>query len=356
MFTVTGVKRILTESAPSAATMKAQCMMLTILCYLTLIPIINVDVSGMKYQNEIDSAVKYLVNHYNSDVGLIYESEDEGSHWIKLIENPEYYWSYQETFWIYSDNLFAAYALKPYSPIVSDKIRESIKYYGVPPSNKFEAVIGQQVGPDRAARNIIINQTDKYAILIRIHNGSFADPRFKYADALLYEALTLHYQNKTVKARQLVNEVYQMWNGSILVDYGVTEKILTEGTAPTDIGYGHNFKLALLLYTSKVTRTNLPDYDLLEEKLWSSQNVNGGIISLTLGDGTPIGSANCETTALTLLIYNDDLTARLSGYPIPEHPDIIDLLLITLVICYVIVRFMIGWRRKVSPVNDKCLT
>ena len=54
-----------------------------------------------EYRSNIDLAVSYLVGHYDKHVGLIYESEDNGTHWLGS-------WAtYRNTYWLYSDNLEA---------------------------------------------------------------------------------------------------------------------------------------------------------------------------------------------------------------------------------------------------------
>ncbi len=261
--------------------------------------------------SRIHRAVDYLVSHYNPQVGLIYESEDKGVHWLRRVEYPNYNCSYQRTFWLYSDNLLAAYALQPYAPEISKKVNGTINSYDLPPSNHFEAILGYPVGSATQAQDIIIKQTEDYAILIRIHNGTLGNPFFKYADNMLCEALSKYYRGQETEAQALVREVYGMWNGTCLVDSGVRQQFLWPNNAPSDIGFGLNFKLALLLYAVKVTGTYLPDFEKLEEVLWSKQQANGGITTLSTGHGEPIGSANAETTALTLLIYNDGLISRI---------------------------------------------
>ena len=116
-------------------------------------------------------------------MGLIYESEGTGTHWLKRVEYPNYRWKYDQTYWVYSENLFAAYALLPWAPEIAHEINETIKRYNPPFSGKFEAVIGQAVGPDRQARDIIVNETENFAVLIRIHDGLVSDPRYHFADA-----------------------------------------------------------------------------------------------------------------------------------------------------------------------------
>ncbi|MGD0178101.1 MAG: hypothetical protein ABSC50_14890 [Candidatus Bathyarchaeia archaeon] len=259
----------------------------------------------------IQQAVNYLTGHFNSNVGLIYESEDAGTHWLKRVEYPNYQWKYDQTYWVYSDNLFAAYALLPWAPQIAHEINETIKRYNPPFSGKFEAVIGQPVGPDRQARDIIVNETENFAVLIRIHDGLVSDPRYHFADAMIYEALTKYYTSRIGEAQEEVRQVAAMWNGTCMVDYGVKQTELTPGNAPSDIGFCINFKLALLLYGSEVTGVTLQNFDYLADTLWKMQNNNGGITTLSTGNGEPIGSANTETTSLTLLVYNTALIARL---------------------------------------------
>jgi hypothetical protein len=64
-----------------------------------------------------------------------------------------------------------------------------------------------------------------------------------------------------------------------------------------------NYKLALILYASKVLSLTISNYTKIEDKLWSMQQSNGGITSLSDLNGNPIGSANTETTAMALLPY-----------------------------------------------------
>jgi hypothetical protein len=53
----------------------------------------------------------------------------------------------------------------------------------------------------------------------------------------------------------------------------------------------------------------------MEAHLWSMQNEDGGIASLSDLSGTRAGSSNAETTALTILVYD---SALLSQFPKAE--------------------------------------
>ncbi len=277
-----------------------------------IVDISNATVSSEFYQTRLTNLVSYLIGHFNPQVGLIYESEDQGVHWLKRIEFPFYHWHYNQTFWIYSDNLFAMYALEPWRPDIANLINETFRRFDLPFSNRFEAVIGAPIGNDRTARDLIMSQTKNWAILIRIHNGTYANPLNHFADEMIYQALTNYYTGSIYLARMLVLSVYQMWNGTCLVDYGVSQTVLSAQNAPSDIQFCMNMKLALLLYASEVIGVELPSFTQLEEHLWNMQKENGGITTLSTGHGIPTGSANAETSALTLLLYNSKLIERLS--------------------------------------------
>jgi hypothetical protein len=87
-----------------------------------------------------------------------------------------------------------------------------------------------------------------------------------------------------------------MWDGKGIYDL-----------ATQNDGKYANFKLALILYASKILNITIGNYTQIEDKLWSMQQSNGGITSLSDLNGNPIGSANAETTAMALLPYNNEL-------------------------------------------------
>lgn len=65
------------------------------------------------------------------------------------------------------------------------------------------------------------------------------------------------------------NKAYQMWDGKGIYDLTTQKE-----------GKYANFKLALILYAIKIFNTTIGDYTQIEERLWSMQQVNGGITSL----------------------------------------------------------------------------
>jgi hypothetical protein len=69
-------------------------------------------------------------------------------------------------------------------------------------------------------------------------------------------------------------------------------------------------KVALLLYGAQVVGVNLPNFNQLEAHSWSMQNETGGSTTRVRDMGSHLG-ANAETTALTLLVYNQALISLL---------------------------------------------
>lgn len=267
------------------------------------------------YSDNVTHAVSYLVSHFNSTVGLIYESEDQGIHWLERTEYPNYHWRYNQTYWLYSDNLFAMLALEPWRLDISARINQTLQQYNPPFSNKFEAVEGIPTGPDRSPTDVIVNSSSSFVVLYRIHNGTISSDQDLFADVIVYRALSEHYLGEQELATQDMEKAIDMWNGTCVVDYGIFQPALNPKNAPDDTHFCSNMKAALILYGMEVVEV-LGHHDKflqLQEHLWNSQNALGGIVSLTNGHGDPIGSANAETTALTLLAYNSQLISQLQA-------------------------------------------
>jgi hypothetical protein len=77
-----------------------------------------------------------------------------------------------------------------------------------------------------------------------------------------------------------------------------------------------NMKLALLIFGVRALNLTV-DLTKVEQQLWAAQETNGtevgGITSVMLSSGQPNGTANGETTALTLLAYDDNLTGQIQS-------------------------------------------
>lgn len=264
---------------------------------------INTDDGYDGYIEQRNKAFSYLASHYNPDLQLIYESEDEGVHWLKK-EKPYWKWGYNQTYWVYSDNLFAIKAVEPYSKEMAEAIAKKVKYYTdiYGKSNIFEIMLGG-AGESifRSESNIDISAGDNYAVLLRKHDGnSFLTP-FENVDLLCYKALQFAFNGNYPGAVELLEEALGYWDGKGF--YDLSTKLASGQEAVK--GYYSNYKLATAIATARVLNYWDDRLNEIERKLWEYQNKNGGITTLTnIGSGMAEGSANNETTSLALMAYN----------------------------------------------------
>jgi len=243
-----------------------------------------------------DLAVRHLKDHFNETVGLVYESEDEGTETIGGLN-----YSHNRIYWIYSDNLLATWVLKPYEPGISNRINQTIQSYNIPQSRFFEVLFGEPIPTNiSTAVQLVLRQDPDRVIMAEFHNSSIPLLWEQYCDTLIYQSLNLHLRGNRTGAEYYFFKAYKMWDGKGIFDLATKEK-----------GEYANFKLALILYASKVLNLTIGNYTRIEEKLWSMQQANGGITSLSDLNGNPVGSANTETTSMTLLSYNDELVSKM---------------------------------------------
>ena len=250
------------------------------------------------YCQNIARAEEYLIARLNPKLGLIYESDDPGTHWLTK-EYANFHWRYNQTYWLYSDNLFASLALEKDYPEISREIKASISRYQQPVSDVFEVVAGEKIQlPLHVAEDYVVAENSDYVITIRRHNATAL--AFEWMDLWMYEALEYDLQGNYASAASLLRRAETMWRGNGFWDWSF-------------IALDHTFsnhKLALFLFTARAIGISVPEADSMEEHLWSMQNKDGGITSLSDPAGRPIGSANTETTALTLMIYDQNLLAN----------------------------------------------
>jgi hypothetical protein len=262
-------------------------------------------VSQNPYAQNIARAEAYLVSQLNPNLGLVYESNDPGTHWLRS-EYPNFHWRYDQTYWLYSDNLFASLALQKDYPEISSEINASINRYQQPASGVFEVVEGERIQlPLHAAGDYIVAPNTSYVITIRRHNSTAL--AFNWLDLWMYEALEYDLEGNYASAQFLLRRAETMWRGNGLWEWSF---LLTHTFS--------NHKLALFLFTARALGITVPEEDIMLQHLWSMQNQYGGITSLSDAAGRPIGSSNTETTALTLLIYDQNLLAKFPKAQLPN--------------------------------------
>ncbi len=281
--------------------------MLRVVAILVLVLAIpHQSVNPNPYGLNIGRAEEYLISRLNPKLGLIYESDDPGTHWLTR-EYPNFHWGYNQTYWLYSDNLFAILGLQKDYPQISGEIKSSINRYRQPASDVFEVVAGERIRlPLHAAEDYVVAEYPNYVITIRRHNSTAL--AFQWMDLWMYEALEYDLEGNYANAEFLLRRAETMWRGNGFWDWSF-------------IALDHTFsnhKLALFLFTARAIGIEVPEQAIMEQHLWNMQNQYGGITTLSDASGRPIGSANTETTALTLLIYDQNLLARFPKAHLPS--------------------------------------
>jgi hypothetical protein len=251
------------------------------------------------FAENVAKAEEYLVKHFNPSIGLIYESEDLGKHWLSL-EQIGYHWRYNQTYWLYSDNLFAYLALRRDFPQISRRIQDAVSSYRQPPSELFEVLTGERIKlPLHNAQDLIVARDQDHVIMIRRHNAT-SIAMGVYVDFWMYLALEHALEGDLLGAGSLVRQAEWLWRGNGLWDWSFTI-------------FDHMFsnqKLALLIFTARAIGVNLEHEAEMEAHLWSMQNSDGGVAALSYPTGKKAGSANVETTALAILMYDQSLLSR----------------------------------------------
>jgi len=234
-----------------------------------------------------EKAQKYLRSLFNGSLdgslGLLCENkENEGL---------------DQKYWIYSDNYLAVFAIWDRDKTFRDQLNTSLVYYqtkhNIITSYFEECLMGSNV-PNvvRASEQTLLENGSDYEIWVDRKTGDIMLDWEEYGDLLLYRALYYYIMECDFgKAGEYYDKAYNMFDGKGIYDI-----------VPKNDSHYDNYKLALLVYVSKILNKNLDTIQPIITQLWSMQNsTTGGITAWADMDGMPDGSANCETTAWTLI-------------------------------------------------------
>ncbi|MCL0089246.1 zf-HC2 domain-containing protein [Dehalococcoidia bacterium] len=246
------------------------------------------------HEQQIARAVRFLIAHFDPEVGLIHRSEGAGP---MIVQHRQY--RYNQTFWLYPDNLVASYALEPFEPEIAQKIRETLHHYDQPPSLLFEVLFGKPIPEDIAkARQVMIDRDHEFLIMAEFHDSPDPLSWKDYGDMLIYQSLNQHLRGDTKRASRYFDQAYSMWDGKGILDAEAKEK---------NRYAGHN--LALILYAGRVL--NITINSQIEATLWGMQNPDGGIAAYVSFEEDVLGPSCVKATAMALLAYNEELIARM---------------------------------------------
>lgn len=248
-----------------------------------------------------DSAVANLEHRLSQVADWIYAQYNQT---LKLVrDSPS---TANKTYWLLSANLFSSVALRYYYPEISLAIYLqllSTLKWGYTRNNLHEAVVGDSIPfPIQGNRKIIVHQTSDYNMTTDMFdNSSWTYTDWKeYFDFPLYLALSDFWMGNRTGAVELFNEAYSMWNG-----IGIMDKYTMNTSRYA------TYKLALLLYASRIIGIPLADKEQIEKQLWSMQQLNetsrdiyGGIATEYNLDGTAnTTESNTETAPLVIIAY-----------------------------------------------------
>ena len=146
-------------------------------------------------QRQLEAARAYLISRFDPEVGLLSESEDNGSNIVGYypeLKGTCFCWN---TYWVYGDNLFVYHALRDHNETIAAAIKESYDRYfsmcGFPEC--FEALFGEDIpGRIRDSVFLFLDGADGKYVFANKHNASTflgGGDVSKYADACVYKAL-----------------------------------------------------------------------------------------------------------------------------------------------------------------------
>ena len=270
---------------------------------------------------QVEKAVDFLIDfQFNESLSLCREAP---------VVAPNTYWLVSENLWAWKalkvaneTYYFGAGEVGQVADGIGNKLREEGQLYnlprdpnGFPISFMHEVVIGDVIPTPNRTSTILTLHSDDYNLKTEVCNGTVLPDWKNYADRLLYMALSCFLQGNATEANLYFKNATAKWDG-----IGISDN-----TTKTD-GYA-TYKLALLLYTSKVLGERLPFESELVKRIWSLQRgSDGGIITNYYANGTQKGDANTETTSIVIIALLTPPRARLGTfafyYPWYGTPDV----------------------------------
>ena len=195
------------------------------------------------------------------------------------------------TYWLLSDNLLASKALWPYNASVAARIWNRLMEYGCTRDFLHEALFGQSIPtPPSIATIYTVESTSLYTIKLEYHNSSsLINDYQEYGDLLVYVALSSEWLGNRQNAVGNFTKAQAMWDGKGIRDKAFSDEYQT-------------YKLALLLYASKILTIPLRQEEEMENLMWAMQRSDGGLwTGYDAGFKPSSEDANTETTALAIL-------------------------------------------------------
>jgi hypothetical protein len=222
-------------------------------------------------------AVNFLLNQYNSTIGLDAEYPNA------------------TTYWLYSDNFLASYVLQNVNPPnttlvnISTNISRTLSGYlaVVPNPLNHYMILNSSVFAFYTSANYNVTHIGGSTIAITLNNGTSKLNPNNYADIAFLEALYYNKNGQKGEAVSLFENGSSMYNG-----IGMNDSAF-RGTYQT-------YKLALYIYSAEFLDQNYSAS--AETTLLKMQGSNGGFYTgYNACDSTAGTLTNVETTSLAIL-------------------------------------------------------
>jgi len=233
-----------------------------------------------------EKAYNYLVNSYNSTLGLCYEYPGSNKYWVT------------------HDNVLASYALQNWNRAIADNITETVKRIareynltissaGIPLDTKAEVLLGYAIDfLSEFDNNPELNSSYYGSSLLSERATGIPANFVGYANLLCYASLNEWRKQNYSGADAYYEQVKAMWDG----------KGFNDSAFNSTLGYYATYKLGLFYLLS---RTLNKDFDFkkdLIERVWLCQVSSGGFKTDYLSSGGfPDCQTNTETTSIILL-------------------------------------------------------
>lgn len=245
----------------------------------------SVIAQNMLAEPALRAAVNYLVENYNSTVGLI--PEVPGGN----------------TYWLYSDNFLASLALERYdsqSPgnstitntatYINGNVSKDIA--GVPNVLNQYMALNSSIAAFNTSKSYTVSSHAGAVINVTLNNGTDKLNPFDYADIAFLEALYYNNAGYAKNATDSYQIGVKMYDGN-----GMNDSVFQKGPQK---GQYQTFKLALYIYASKVLGYQFPQS--AEAVLLRMQGTSGGFYTGYDANFSSNGTnTNVETTSLAIL-------------------------------------------------------
>ena len=248
---------------------------------------LNNNVKVTDYNNptfNTTKAYQYIINRYNVHYGLVRETEN------------------LDRYWLWSDNVLAAQALKDYNyslyANITNTVRSYIQNYHIEFHSAWAALIDPTSKVQQPSFNSPINKNLTDKIWYSDYGGSYELPCTDYADIAFLKSIFLYEINKINDSKTCYDQGINMFDG-----IGFKDKAFAHD------GYRYStYKVALWKIASDII--DLSDSKEAKHIISSLQNLilakvqnneTGGVYTFYLPNFLHSNQTNVETTTLAIM-------------------------------------------------------